>query len=131
MNYEQELIKGSQFFYWSEVVPKGRPQPIDGNVFSSILATARYLDAVRCHLGNRRIYITSWYRDSATNSRVGGAKNSRHLYGDGVDFTREEQHPGDTYLILDKWHGDRGGLGLYPTHVHIDLRGYRARWDCL
>jgi uncharacterized protein YcbK (DUF882 family) len=33
--------------------------------------------------------------------------------------------------ILEKIVGDKGGMGLYPgtMTIHIDCRGYKARWD--
>lgn len=127
-NNKKDLIQGSKNFYWWEAIPPGRPNPSNSNVFQSIIYTAGYMDAVRSRLGNRAIRVTSWYRDSTTNANVGGATDSRHLYGDAVDCCCEHLTPKQMYEYLDAWHGSKGGLGLYSTHIHIDLRGYRARW---
>ncbi|MDG4809139.1 D-Ala-D-Ala carboxypeptidase family metallohydrolase [Micromonospora sp. WMMD1120] len=45
------------------------------------------LQAMRHALGDVAISISSGFRSYACNSAVGGASNSRHLYGDGVDLT--------------------------------------------
>ncbi|MEK8106718.1 D-Ala-D-Ala carboxypeptidase family metallohydrolase [Micromonospora sp. M12] len=44
------------------------------------------LQAMRHALGDVSISISSSFRSYACNSAVGGASNSRHLYGDGVDL---------------------------------------------
>ena len=76
----------------------------------------------------------------------GAAKNSRHLVGDALDFlvfdvNRDGNSDGKdvdiVVSILDKQIiKNRGGIGTYKTEslfinrqmVHIDCRGYRARW---
>ncbi|MEH1016068.1 D-Ala-D-Ala carboxypeptidase family metallohydrolase [Micromonospora sp. CPCC 206060] len=44
------------------------------------------LQAMRHALGDVPLYISSGFRSYSCNSAVGGASNSRHLYGDGVDL---------------------------------------------
>ncbi|MDG4766165.1 D-Ala-D-Ala carboxypeptidase family metallohydrolase [Solwaraspora sp. WMMD406] len=44
------------------------------------------LQAMRRALGNVPLYVSSGFRSYSCNSAVGGASNSRHLYGDGVDL---------------------------------------------
>ncbi|HEY5622988.1 MAG TPA: D-Ala-D-Ala carboxypeptidase family metallohydrolase [Gammaproteobacteria bacterium] len=103
--------------------------------------------------------ILSGYRSPARNQEVGGSPHSRHIYGgaaaiivdrdpiDGVmddldsdgEITRRDaevmlriantlfREPGLSYL--------QGGLAVYgPTswrgpYLHVDARGYRARWN--
>ncbi|OZV78790.1 peptidase M15 [Micromonospora echinospora] len=45
------------------------------------------LQAMRKALGSVPLYISSGFRSYSCNSAVGGASNSRHLFGDGVDLT--------------------------------------------
>lgn len=133
MNYAKidrnSRLKGCIHFRWQEAIPANRPFPTDERVLQNILALGRYLDSVRNYLGGQPIYVTSWYRDRATNIRVGGSRNSQHLFGNAVDFYCNHMYPAKVYYLLDSWHGSKGGLGLYKTHVHLDLRGHRARWD--
>ncbi len=85
------------------------------------------LERIRAGFGNKPIRINSGYRDPAYNARIGGARNSRHTFGDAADFNVEGVSPADVYKAVDPYHTD-GGLGLYRSFVHIDMRGYRARW---
>jgi uncharacterized protein YcbK (DUF882 family) len=83
---------------------------------------------VRALFGNRSVEVNSWYRDPATNLRVGGWAMSRHIHGDAVNFKVEGVSPQDVYARLDPWWGRRGGLASSSQFTHIDARGYRARW---
>ncbi len=85
--------------------------------------------------------VSNGYRSPLHNETVGGASQSRHLRGEAVDMTvRDVNQDGavtalDKEIILDildsEIIGNAGGLGLYPGTmvVHMDVRGYRARWD--
>ena len=90
-----------------------------------IVETAKKLDEVRHKLGSRPLYVNSWYRPSHINARVGGSKWSRHQFGDAVDIRSGYLSPHQIYDLI-KDHD--GGLGRYYGFVHIDWRGYRARW---
>ena len=95
-------------------------------VQNNIVAAAKELDKVRSLLGNRPLWVNSWYRASHTNHRVGGSKWSRHQYGDAIDIRSDYLHPHQIYRILDRLHD--GGLGKYYSFTHIDFRGEKARW---
>jgi Peptidase M15 len=58
------------------------PSPV---VLKNIQHAAIQLERIRSLL-NAPIRISSWYRNSATNKRVGGSKNSSHLRGFAIDF---------------------------------------------
>lgn len=76
----------------------------------------------------------------------GAAKNSRHLTGDAIDFlvfdvnrdgSANSKDVDLVYDILDKQIiKEKGGIGTYKNEqsfinrqmIHIDCRGYRARW---
>jgi uncharacterized protein YcbK (DUF882 family) len=87
------------------------------------------------------IRITSGHRTPLHNRIVGGARASRHQRGDALDLQvgdvdrNGRTNRNDKQLVLDilerRVIGSRGGLGLYPgtQTVHMDLRGYRARWN--
>ncbi len=107
---------------------------VPGIVLERLERMAETLEVMRARLG-RPISIISGYRCAARNKRVGGAPNSRHLWGDAVDL----QVSGMTGLELRAlWEqaisaGDipDGGLGTYadrPATLHYDQRKVKARW---
>lgn len=112
---------------FQDLIINGRLHCSAIEVEQNIIATAKYMDEVRSFLGNRPLIVTSWYRPSHVNSRVGGSTDSRHQYGDAVDFRSNYLHPHQVYRLLDKYHL-HGGLGRYYSFTHIDLRGKKARW---
>lgn len=82
--------------------------------FNALVAMWK-LQAMRRALGNVSINISSGFRSYSCNSAVGGASNSRHLYGDGVDLTGS---PSLCRLAQQaRYHGFTGILGPgYPGH---------------
>jgi uncharacterized protein YcbK (DUF882 family) len=90
---------------------------------------ASQLEPLRSHFGP--VHIASGYRTLATNTEVGGAPDSRHLYdrhhdSPAADVVIETATPQAVYDWLDARRV--GGLGLYNDHVHVDLRRISARW---
>lgn len=55
-------------------------------ILDNIKTTANLLEKVRSLL-SQPIHISSWFRGSALNKAVGGAKQSAHIEGWAVDFT--------------------------------------------
>ncbi len=101
--------------------------------------------------------VISGYRTPYYNKRIGNVANSRHIYGDAMDFFidvdgdgRMDDLNGDgqhnrkdvdiLYEIVEEFKSRPentslvGGVGRYykASHhggfIHIDTRGYRARW---
>jgi len=97
-------------------------------------------------------YRTPWY-----NRQIGNIPNSRHLYGDAMDFYLDADGNGrmddinkdgrsdaadvdllfglvDTFRKQPENAGLIGGVGrYYPNdrhggYIHVDTRGFRARW---
>lgn len=116
-------------FTWGEATHGGSRIPEDGEVVNGIISIAKALEEVRSRLGNKPVHINSWYRDPATNRAVGGASQSRHMWGDAVDFVVDGLHPYDVYDALNGWWGNRGGLASSSVFTHLDAREYMARWD--
>lgn len=83
------------------------------------------LEALRHALGDQPITVTSGFRSYACNNAVGGASNSRHLYGDAADLGAGP-HSLCTLAKQARNHGFRGILGPgYPghnDHTHVDHR---------
>jgi zinc D-Ala-D-Ala carboxypeptidase len=85
------------------------------------------LEALRHALGDVPISVSSGFRSYACNSAVGGASDSRHLYGDGIDLTGSPSLC--TLAKQARNHGFNGILGPgYPghgDHAHVDTRASR------
>ena len=115
-------------FTWAELTKGGARIPVDAVVTGRIVKLAKYMDEVRTFLGSRPIRVTSGYRDPVSNRYVGGARDSRHMYGDAVDFWVEGMDVVDVFYKLKDYH-PRGGLAVGNGFVHLDLRpGSPARW---
>lgn len=93
----------------------------DENIKKRILILAKELDKIRDDWGTG-IGVTSWYRPSFVNRRVGGVSNSRHLFGDAVDiYPVNGQLVGFQGWLDKKWDGALG-YGAAKGFVHIDMR---------
>ena len=75
----------------------------------------------------------SGYRDEEVNRLCGGEENSYHLKGcacdihiSGADYTGEEL--AEMVLDVADEMGVEIGLGIYEDWIHVDTRGYEARW---
>lgn len=94
------------------------------------------LERLRTHFGSRPITIVSGYRTPEYNRKVGGAKNSQHLYGRAADIavsgpTADQVHDSVLQLYRDGKLPSIGGLGSYPNFTHIDIRPTKrlVRWS--
>lgn len=140
VDIEDPIYPGSNFT-WAEATRNGTRIPVDTNfqgqiipaarITANIIAIAKELDRLRAEFGNRPIHINSWYRPPAVNRGVGGARDSQHLLGWGVDIVIEGIKPREVYRRLAKtW---RGGLGDSSIFTHLDLRHLMgqiaARWN--
>ena len=134
--YPSTPIYPNSNFTWGEATRNCTRQPydliIDGvllcsavSIEANIINTAKKLDEIRAVLGNRPLWVNSWYRPPIINRRVGGSKHSRHQHGDAVDIRSDYFLPRHIFGKLRK---HQGGLSCYKTFVHIDWRGYKARW---
>ena len=72
--------------------------------------------------------IHSGTRCKNHNFFVGGSRGSYHVRGKAADFHVVGVPLEEVYKYCDDLIRDRGGLGLYPRHIHIDVRGKRKRW---
>ncbi|MEM9770447.1 MAG: D-Ala-D-Ala carboxypeptidase family metallohydrolase [Cyanobacteria bacterium P01_D01_bin.73] len=120
------IVPGGNFT-WGEATKEGNRIPANSTISRNIVTMARRMESIRTRLGDRPMRITSWYRPPAVNRAVGGARNSTHLYGHGVDFVVDGLSARSAQRILDPWWS--GGLGYGPNFTHVDNRGYRARWN--
>lgn len=78
-----------------------------------------HLDTYRRKVG-KPVGVISGYRDPIHNRKVGGAKDSQHLYGSGVDIPGVMTRDQVMALQLFSGIGVERATGLV---VHVDVRG--------
>jgi len=106
--------------------------PMTEEILENVKELACNLQVLRDFLGEP-IKINSGYRSEAYNRRIGGVRRSQHLLGKAGDVRVKGLDTKDLYLIIESLIKDgkmkQGGLGLYDSFVHYDIRGRKARWD--
>jgi uncharacterized protein YcbK (DUF882 family) len=104
---------------------------IPNNVLPNILQLAKNLQVLRDAIG-KSISITSGYRSSQHNKKIGGAKDSQHVKGMAADIKVSGMTPKEVALVIEglieSGKMKQGGIGIYPSWVHYDIRGTKARW---
>ena len=86
------------------------------------------LQAIRDHFG-KAVTITSAYRTPTHNNDEKGTAYSQHLYGLAADIKVKGIKPKDVAAYAEKLFGDSGGIGVYSSFVHVDVRAVKARWN--
>lgn len=85
------------------------------------------LEAIRLHF-DAPVHINSAYRTPQHNTKEGGVKTSQHTYGLAADIRVDGHTPAEVYAVADSMLGDHGGVGIYDTFVHVDVRSKKSRW---
>ena len=91
-------------------------------------ALVELLQKIRNHFKSP-VTITSGYRNAAYNKKVGGAPNSQHCLGTAADIVISGVTPLEIAQYAEYLLGKSGGIGLYKSFTHVDVRKNRARWD--
>ena len=109
-------------FSWGEATKNLERIPTFEWEARNIEALAAALEPIRKKVG-RPIIVTSWFRPEAINAITpGAAKNSLHIRGHAADI----HCPGLSIVqFLEFFKGWRGGIGIYPGHLHVDLGPHR------
>ena len=102
------------------------------HVFKNVVSLSIALQVVRDCIGYP-INITSAYRSLEHNRSIGSKDTSQHVLGKAADLQVKELIPIELYetieALIELGYIPEGGLGIYDTFVHYDIRGYKARWD--
>jgi hypothetical protein len=118
--------KLSPHFDYKEVGCKdGTPYPPEW-YNNRLIPLIEVAEVIRHACGDKPIEILSAFRTPSWNKKIGGAPNSQHLLGraldlrppEGIsvsDFYKTIRGLTDTFVQI-------GGLGRYPTFVHVDIR---------
>lgn len=124
-------------FSASEFLYKGATHETNGlntdppeALWPNMIPLARVLEQLRGGIG-APVRLLSVYRSPAYNSAVGGATGSQHLQFKAADFVAGTGTPANW---AERLRGLRsagafsGGIGIYGTFVHVDVRGTDADW---
>ena len=87
----------------------------------------KILQKIRNHFG-KSVTITSAYRTPGKNKAVGGTTYSQHLYGTAADIKVNGVTPKKVAAYAETLLKNRGGIGIYKTFTHIDVRAVKSRW---
>lgn len=94
-------------------------------VIKNLTNLAHRLQVLRDIL-ERPISINSGYRSAAYNATIkDSATNSQHILGKAADIVVHGMSAAKVQQYLRYW---SGGMGVYNTFTHVDIRGYKARW---
>ena len=125
--YSNQPIGKAKNFFWYEATHGLTRMPETEAETAAIIRIAEAAQQARDQV-RQSFVITSWFRPEPWNSSAGGASQSRHLYGDAIDFYIEGWSTHQMYQAFDSWWF--GGVGKYRglDICHLDARGWNARW---
>lgn len=86
------------------------------------------LQKIRDHFG-KPVNINSAYRTPSKNKQVGGATYSQHLYGTAADISIAGVSPKAVAEFAETLLPKTGGIGIYKTFTHVDVRAVKSRWN--
>ncbi|MGH6803602.1 MAG: glycoside hydrolase family protein [Methyloceanibacter sp.] len=93
--------------------------------------TAHILDRARELLG-APIMTLSVYRSPEYNKKIAGATHSEHMNFTAIDFqVKANSGPAEWAGVLRQMRQSglfKGGIGVYPSFVHVDTRGVNRDW---
>jgi len=87
----------------------------------------KILQKVRTYFG-RAVIINSAYRTETHNKKVGGSVDSQHKYGMAADIRINGVSPKTIATYINTLMPNSGGIGVYSSFVHIDVRDKKSRW---
>lgn len=86
------------------------------------------LENIRNHTG-KPVHINSGYRSPEYNATLKNASpRSQHCNGKAADIWVEGVTPKQIADIAECYLGSSGGIGIYKTFTHVDVRTSCARW---
>ena len=104
---------------------------IPNDVLPNIIELAKNLQVLR-NAVNQNIIITSGYRSPEHNAKVKGAKDSQHVKGTAADIKVKGMTPKEVALVIEglieQKKMKQGGIGIYASWIHYDIRNVKARW---
>ena len=104
---------------------------VPDDLMGNVKLLCENLQVLRDHLG-KPIRVISGYRSPRYNRRIGGARRSQHMLAKAADIRVYGISPRELKREIEKLIKEgkmmKGGVGLYRTFTHYDVRGRNARW---
>lgn len=85
------------------------------------------LQSIRSRFG-AAVTVNSGYRTPQYNAKVGGVAHSQHCYGTAADIVVRGKTPAQVAAYARQIMPDWGGVGVYDSFCHIDVREAKADW---
>ena len=83
------------------------------------------LEKIRSRIGDNPIFINSACRCEEHNGNVGGSPKSQHVEGKAADIRSNHASVDVLSFHANDILGSKGGVGIYDTFCHVDVRdGY-------
>lgn len=106
--------------------------PVPAEYRSNVQELAKNLQVLRDAIG-KAVSLNCGYRTPKHNKAVGGVTNSQHLTASAADLRVSGMTPANVQAKIIALISDgkmkEGGVGLYKTFVHYDIRGSKSRWS--
>lgn len=100
-------------------------------LFKNVKELAENLQVLRDDLGEP-LDLNSAYRHKGYNDKIGGSPKSQHLEAKAGDLVTKSFTPKQLAVRIKKLilagKMKQGGVGVYPSFTHYDIRGTEARW---
>ena len=104
---------------------------VPDDLMDNVRLLCENLQVLREELG-RPIRVISGYRSPKYNRRIGGARRSQHMTAKAADIRVSGMSPKEVRTVILRLIKEgrmmSGGVGLYTTFTHYDVRGRNARW---
>lgn len=88
----------------------------------------RLLETIREHF-DAPVTVSSGVRCKTHNANCGGATRSQHMVGTAADIKVKGKTPKEVAAYCETLLPNSGGIGIYKTWVHVDVRLTKARWN--
>lgn len=104
---------------------------VPAKLMPNVQVLANNLQVLRDELGVP-VVVISGFRTAEYNRQCGGELKSQHLQAKASDLRVKDMTPTQLCNKIKELIAARkmkqGGVGLYDTFVHYDVRGTKARW---
>jgi len=104
---------------------------VPDELMDNVTLLAENLQIIRDEIG-LPMRVISGYRHPEYNRNIGGAKKSQHMTAKAADLKVSGVEPLELWKVITRLISEGklhpGGVGLYTTFVHYDVRGRNARW---
>lgn len=101
------------------------------DLMDNVVLLCENLQVLRDHI-KKPIRVISGYRSPKYNRRIGGARRSQHMTAKAADIKVKGMSPAEVKEVIVQLIKEgkmmKGGIGLYTTFTHYDVRGRNARW---